>query len=284
MTCNAGHPARRLAVDPADHRLRLPDRDAGLRPALDARLLPDADVERQWLGPRRVRARDRASRCCSGARRSLSSARSPTASVRCWCCASARVLYAIGFTWMVFATTPGAMYLSAGVLIGFGLAGASFTVVIGAFGKLLPPEWRTFSFGLGTAAGSFGQFLFSPLAIALNSAFDWHTTLLIFAGVILLILPLSLALAVPKNVETPAQRAAQQSVGAALRRGARASEFRAARARLFHLRLSGLLRHRASAGLSRRSRPVGRSRRLRDRRRSDCSTSSARSAPAISRT
>jgi predicted MFS family arabinose efflux permease len=47
--------------------------------------------------------------------------------------------------------------------------------------------------------------------------FDWHTTLLIFAGVVLLIMPLSLALAMPKSLETPAQRAAQQSVGAALR-------------------------------------------------------------------
>jgi MFS family permease len=127
------------------------------------------------------------------------------------------LLYAIGFAWMVFAKSPGEMYLSAGVLVGFGLAGASFTVVIGAFGKLLPVEWRTFSFGVGTAAGSFGQFLFSPLAVALNSVFAWQTTLLIFAGVILLILPLSLALAMPRNVETPAQRAAQQSVGAALR-------------------------------------------------------------------
>ncbi|MGD9924862.1 MAG: MFS transporter [Pseudorhodoplanes sp.] len=127
------------------------------------------------------------------------------------------ILYAVGFAWMVFASTPGEMYLSAGLLIGFGLAGSSFTVVIGAFGKLLPAEWRTFSFGLGTAAGSFGQFLFSPLAIALNSAFDWHTTLLIFAGVILFMLPLSLALALPRDLETAAQRAAQQSVGAALR-------------------------------------------------------------------
>lgn len=131
-------------------------------------------------------------------------------------CAGA-LLYAVGFAWMVFAKTPGEMYLSAGVLIGFGLAGASFTVVIGAFGKLLPVEWRTFSFGVGTAAGSFGQFLFSPLAVALNSAFAWQTTLLIFAGVILLILPLSLALAMPRTVETPAQRAAHQTVGAALR-------------------------------------------------------------------
>ncbi len=127
------------------------------------------------------------------------------------------LLYAIGFGWMVFAKSPGELYLSAGVLIGFGLAGASFTVVIGAFGKLLPAEWRTFSFGVGTAAGSFGQFLFSPLAVALNSAVAWQTTLLIFAGVILFILPLSLALAIPRVVETPAQRAAQQSVGAALR-------------------------------------------------------------------
>jgi MFS family permease len=127
------------------------------------------------------------------------------------------LLYAVGFAWMVFAGTPGEMYLSAGVLIGFGLAGVSFTVVIGAFGKLLPVEWRALSFGVGTAASSFGQFLFSPLAVALNSVFDWHTTLLIFAGVILLIMPISLGLAAPRAVETPAQRAAQQSVGAALR-------------------------------------------------------------------
>jgi MFS family permease len=127
------------------------------------------------------------------------------------------LLYAVGFAWMIYATTPGAMYLSAGVLVGFGLAGASFTVVIGAFGKLLPPEWRAFSFGIGTAAGSFGQFLFSPLAVALNAHFDWRVTLLIFTAVVLLILPLSLALAVPRETETPAQRAAQQSVTAALR-------------------------------------------------------------------
>ena len=53
--------------------------------------------------------------------------------------------------------------LSAGVLIGFGLSGCSFTIVIGAFGKLLPAKWRSLAFGAGTAAGSFGQFLFSPL-------------------------------------------------------------------------------------------------------------------------
>ena len=59
------------------------------------------------------------------------------------------------------------LHLTAGLVIGFGLAGSSFTIVIGAFGKLMPPEWRSLAFGAGTAAGSFGQFLFSPLAVAL---------------------------------------------------------------------------------------------------------------------
>ena len=61
--------------------------------------------------------------------------------------------------------TPLEFHLSAGVLIGFGLGGCSFALVIGAFGKLLPESWRTIGFGAGTAAGSFGQFLFSPLAV-----------------------------------------------------------------------------------------------------------------------
>lgn len=126
------------------------------------------------------------------------------------------LLYAVGFAWMTYANTPGAMYLSAGVLIGFGLAGASFTVVIGAFGKLLPPKWRSFSFGVGTAAGSFGQFLFSPLAVGLNSIFEWHSTLLIFSAVVLLIMPLALALSTPREAAS-AHPVAQQSVREALR-------------------------------------------------------------------
>ena len=76
------------------------------------------------------------------------------------------LLYALGLVTMACAATPNMLTLSAGVLIGFGLAGSSFTLVIGAFGTLMPKEWRSLAFGAGTAAGSFGQFLFSPLAVA----------------------------------------------------------------------------------------------------------------------
>lgn len=108
------------------------------------------------------------------------------------------ILYGAGLYLMAYATTPTSLTLSAGVLIGFGLSGCSFTIVVGAFGKLVPESWRSTAFGLGTAAGSFGQFLFSPLAVALMGAFGWHVCLIVFAGLMMLIIPLSLALATPR--------------------------------------------------------------------------------------
>jgi MFS family permease len=105
------------------------------------------------------------------------------------------LMYAAGLVLMAYATSPGMLYLSAGVLIGFGLSGCAFTIVLGAFGKLLPEEWRSLAFGYGTAAGSFGQFLFSPLAVFLMGAVGWQETLVIFGCGMLLVLPLSLALA-----------------------------------------------------------------------------------------
>jgi MFS family permease len=105
------------------------------------------------------------------------------------------LIYAAGLALMANATTPAMLHASTGVLLGFGLAGASFTLVLAAFGKLLPESWRTISFGIGTAAGSFGQFLFSPLAVGLIGSVGWHNTLLIFAVMVLLILPLSLVVA-----------------------------------------------------------------------------------------
>lgn len=107
------------------------------------------------------------------------------------------VVYAVGLALMSFSTSPGMLHLSTGVLVGFGLAGASFTLVLAAFGKLLPEQWRGFAFGLGTASGSFGQFLFSPLAVGLLKAVGWHQTLLIFAALVLIVLPLAFVVATP---------------------------------------------------------------------------------------
>ena len=113
------------------------------------------------------------------------------------------VLYAAGLYLMTLSTTPGMLYISAGVLIGFGLSGCAMPAIIGALGKLVPDNYRSLAFGAGTAAGSFGQFLYSPLAVSLNENFDWHTTLVIFSCLLLLIVPLSLTLMGPRGNQTP---------------------------------------------------------------------------------
>jgi len=130
------------------------------------------------------------------------------------------LMYAAGLALMAHATSAAFLDFSAGILIGFGLAGSSFMVVLAAFGKLLPAPWRSTAFGLGTAAGSFGQFLFSPLAVLLMNQYGWQTTLLIFAVGVCAILPLSLALATPQagtaNGTQPMAEAVPQSLQQAL--------------------------------------------------------------------
>lgn len=124
------------------------------------------------------------------------------------------LMYAAGLALMSQANGASALDVSAGVLIGFGLSGTSFMVILAAFGKLLPQEWRSRAFGFGTAAGSFGQFLYSPVAVALMDTFGWQQTLVIFAVCTLAVLPLSLALVTP--AADWAKGAAPQSLREAL--------------------------------------------------------------------
>jgi MFS family permease len=126
------------------------------------------------------------------------------------------ILYAAGLLVMRYAATPLSLDFGAGVLIGFGLSGCSFNLVLSAFSKLLPPERRGVALGAGTAAGSFGQFLFAPFGVALIGNFGWQTTLMVFAGLMLLIVPLSLALVTPATTTREAPAADQQSFKTAL--------------------------------------------------------------------
>lgn len=126
------------------------------------------------------------------------------------------VLYAGGLLMMRYAATPLSLDIGAGVMIGFGLSGCSFNLVLSAFSKLLPLERRGFALGAGTAAGSFGQFLFAPFGVGMIGNFGWQTALMVFAGLMLLIVPLSLALATPPATSGHVPVAAQQSFKTAL--------------------------------------------------------------------
>jgi len=105
------------------------------------------------------------------------------------------LLYGIGLATMSYATSPLTINISAGAFIGFGLSGCAMPLIVSSLGKLVPEDWRSFSYGAATAAGSFGQFLFSPIAVFLIDSVGWQNALTIFAVGMLLVLPLSLALA-----------------------------------------------------------------------------------------
>jgi MFS family permease len=104
------------------------------------------------------------------------------------------ILYAAGTALMAASTSEATLALSAGVLIGLGLSGGSFMVVLAAFTRLVPEDRRSWSLGLATAAGSMGQFLFAPLGQAFISTYGTLTALVLLAGTIALVPLLATAL------------------------------------------------------------------------------------------
>src|SRR5215217_1053429 len=128
------------------------------------------------------------------------------------------LMYAAGLALMAYTISPITLQVTAGVLVGFGLSGCSFNLVIAAFGKLLDERYRMLAIGAGTAAGSFGQFLFAPFGVALIDNLGWQQALLTFSGILLLIVPLALALATPRSEPAAASAsvAEKQSLTGAL--------------------------------------------------------------------
>src|SRR3954463_10699446 len=126
------------------------------------------------------------------------------------------LLYAGGLLMMRYADSPLSLNIGAGVLVGFGLSGCSFNLVLSAFSKLLPPERRGLALGAGTAAGSLGQFLFAPFGVAMIDNFGWQSALTVFAFLMLFIVPLALAIATPPAAEPKPTDAEHQSFTTAL--------------------------------------------------------------------
>ncbi len=127
------------------------------------------------------------------------------------------ILYAGGLLLMANAGSPIWLHIGGGVLIGLAIAAGSFGVVLSAFARNVSPEQRSLAFGIGTAAGSAGMFLFAPLSQALISSFGWSDSL-VYMGALMLIVPL-LAYPLRGNANSGSQSQSQfkQSVGEALK-------------------------------------------------------------------
>ena len=100
------------------------------------------------------------------------------------------LLYAVGLLLMGLSDSPLSLSLSAGLLIGIGLSGTSFSVILGVVGRALPPQNRSMGMGIASAAGSFGQFAMLPGTLGLIGWLGWSAALLVLGLLVALIVPL----------------------------------------------------------------------------------------------
>jgi MFS family permease len=95
------------------------------------------------------------------------------------------LLYGLGLALMSMAHTPGDLMVSAGLLVGLGLSGTTFAVVLGAVSRAVPESRRTLAMGVATGIGSFGQFALLPGSLALLESLGWSGALVALACIAL---------------------------------------------------------------------------------------------------
>lgn len=92
--------------------------------------------------------------------------------------------YAAGLVLSSFAVTPEAHQMLE-ILVGFGIAGTGFGVILAVVARAASEENRSMTLGIATAAGSAGQIFGAPLAEYLLGFMAWQEVFVIFAAMIL---------------------------------------------------------------------------------------------------
>ncbi len=126
-------------------------------------------------------------------------------------------LYALGLVLSAFAVTPEQHQLLE-ILVGFGIAGTGFGLILAIVGRAASDENRSMALGITTAAGSIGQIVGPPLAVGLMTLMPWQSVFLVFAGLILaalFVLPMLRAPAQGSKAEL--EKSMSQALGTAFR-------------------------------------------------------------------
>ena len=131
------------------------------------------------------------------------------------------LIYAAGMVLSAYSTTP-LEHQAYAWLVGFGIAGTGFGVILAVVGRASSDENRSMSLAIATAAGSAGQVFGAPVAEWMLTLMTWQNVFLIFAAVILsliLTLPLMRAPAMASKAEL------EESMGAILMKAFRDPSF-----------------------------------------------------------
>ncbi|MDH3666728.1 MAG: MFS transporter [Paracoccaceae bacterium] len=127
------------------------------------------------------------------------------------------ICYAAGLVLSAYGTTPGEHQIW-NILIGFGVAGTGFGVILAIVGRAAADEHRSMTLGIATAAGSAGQVIGPPVAEFLLGLMPWPSVFMVFAGVVLASL---LLLPTLKTPEVASKHELEQSMSQVLTRAIR---------------------------------------------------------------
>ncbi len=128
------------------------------------------------------------------------------------------LVYGVGVFGMAESQSGLMLHLTGGLLTGLGVAFTAFSIALAAMAKVVGPERRSLALGLGTAAGSAGQVVFSPIGQGFIDAYGWYAALMFLAASALIIIPLAVAL--PNSRAVAGEAMTDQTLGQAIREAA----------------------------------------------------------------
>lgn len=123
------------------------------------------------------------------------------------------LLVALGTALIPYMSTTGGLIFAIGVLSAGGAGMAGPSVLMAATTRLVPPEKRGLASGIVNAGGSFGQFVFAPIAQGITAAAGWVTALQSLAVITLLALPAAWVLRGHSNAAPVAGAAPVKKLG-----------------------------------------------------------------------
>ncbi|AZT83435.1 MFS transporter [Marinobacter sp. NP-4(2019)] len=129
--------------------------------------------------------------------------------------------YVIGLVLSAYAITPGQHQLLE-MLVGFGIAGTGFGVILAVVGRAAPDRHRSMALGIATAAGSAGQIVGPPVANALLSQMPWQSVFMVFAGFVMVSM---MALLLMKATKPQKPTANEEPMGSVIKRAVRDPSF-----------------------------------------------------------
>jgi nitrate/nitrite transporter NarK len=127
------------------------------------------------------------------------------------------VVYALATALMSNLDSPWMLNTSVGILVGAGVAGTSFGIVLPAMARAVGEDRQQWALGMGTAAGSLGQFAVVPFAQQLIDAYGWVTAINVLAASALTMALLAMPLAPYSGKQQSIQQDRGQTVPEALK-------------------------------------------------------------------